>query len=61
MMFECVLMFLHHQRLIHPTQIYHIYPQTYICLEGFFIVNTLVFRWPKPLWFMVFGGLMVGF
>ena len=25
-------------------------------LEGFFMVNNLVFRWPRPLFFMVLGA-----
>jgi len=30
-------------------------PQKTICLEVF-IVNNLVFRWPKPLFFVVLGA-----
>ena len=30
-------------------------PQTYI-FRGSFMVTNLVFRWPKPIFFMVLGG-----
>ena len=34
---------------------YHGPPNTYI-FRGFFMVNNPVFRWPKPLFFMVLGA-----